>query len=92
MEIQAKRTWLAVLQIFMLIDGILLCCTIFGAALGVPAIIGATKFAELRRLDDASLALAIKNQKYFGWGILSIFVCGIIGILGFVFVYTMETK
>ena len=92
MTIQAKRTWLTVLQIFMLIDGILLCCTIIGAALGIPAIIGATKFSELRQLDDENLAKEIKAQKYFGWGILSIFVDGIIGILGFIFVWTMETK
>lgn len=92
MTIQTKKVWLLVLQIFMLIDGIVLCLTILGALLGVPAIIGATKFSELRQLDDDSLAKEIKAQKYIGWGILSIFIDGIIGILGFVFVWGLETK
>ena len=92
MSIQTKKTWLLVLQVFMLIDGILLCCTIIGAALGIPAIIGATKFADMRKMDDEALENAIKAQQNIGWGILSIFVDGIIGILGFVFVWGMETK
>ena len=92
MTIQTKRTWLLVLQIFMLIDGILLCCTIIGAALGIPAIIGANKFAELKKLDDDALTTAIKAQQYVGWGIFSIFVDGIIGVLGFIFVWGVDTK
>ena len=92
MSLQTKRTWAKVLWIIMLIEGILLCCTLYGIPLGIPAIIGATKFKDMQAKDDAALDTKIKNKENFGWSIFAIIVCGVIGVLGMIFIYCLETK
>ena len=92
MTISTKKTWLLVSQIFLMISGICACLTLIGAAIGVPAIIAATKFAELRKLDDEKLKAALEAKTYIGWGIFSLFAGGLFSILAFIFVYGMETK
>ena len=93
MSLQIKRIWLKVLWIVMLIEGIIFCCTLFGAPLGIPAIIGSLKFRDMQAIEDNStLEAKIKNKENFGWSIFAIIVCGVIGILGMIFVYCLETR
>ena len=93
MSIGVKRTWLTIVWIFMLVEGILLCCTIFGLPLGIPSIIGSGMFKELKNIeDDKALAKEIDDKKYFGWGIFSMICVGVIGVLGFIFVYCLKTE
>lgn len=92
MSLQTKRIWAKVMWIVMLIDGIILCCTLFGLPFGIPSIIGATRFKDMQAKDDAALEAKIKEKENFGWSIFAIIVSGVIGILGMIFIYCLETK
>ncbi|MBE7076190.1 MAG: hypothetical protein E7375_03930 [Clostridiales bacterium] len=91
MTLESKRNWLLILQIFCLIEGILMCITIVGAIFGAFAIIASNKFKAMKEKDDQTLTEAIKKKDNLGWAVFSIFACGIVGVLGMVFVYFLDT-
>ena len=92
MSLSAKKAWLIVMWIVMLIQGILCCCMIFGLPFGIPAIIGATRFKNMKNLPSEQLQEEITQKVNFGWSIYAIIMCGVVGVLGMIFVYCVETE
>ena len=63
-----SRTYFKVMDVLCLILGILCCCTIIGAVVGVPLIIGHNKFKEASETTDPRALVAMKGS-LFGWGV-----------------------
>ncbi|MEG0026135.1 MAG: hypothetical protein RR847_02500 [Bacilli bacterium] len=74
---------LKIAGIIALIIGIICCITIIGIIIGIPIIIGATRFLNYAQLDDVAI-LKYKNSILI-WSIIFIFVVTIAGVLGIVF-------
>ena len=63
--------------------GIIECCTIFGAIVGIPCIIGGLKLREYAQMSDEDLR---KNKdSVLIWGIVFVFICTVVGVLTIVF-------
>jgi len=82
------KTILNVSGILAFVFGIICCCTIIGAIVGVPMIIGGNKLREISRLEDEK----IKEQKetILIWGVVFIFLCTISGILALIFYFQLD--
>lgn len=91
MTLNAKRTWTMVMGIVMLVVGILYTVLIFTLPLGIPTIIGGARFIGMSNLSDEQLLEKINKRENFGWSIYAIIVVGVIGVLGMIFVYCLET-
>ena len=92
---QMKNIYFTVAWIASLVLGIIFCLTLVGVILGIPLLIGASKFNSARKMTDEDL---VKNRgNLFGWGIflaiaLSPSIIGLIIMLIFVFMVNNHIK
>ena len=68
--------------------GIICCCTIFGAIVGIPMIIGGNKLREISNMSDEDI---VKNKEtLLIWTIVLLLLCTISGILALIFYISLE--
>lgn len=84
------KSLLKVAGIIALVSGILECCTIFGAIVGIPSIIGGNKLRSLAEMPENQ----IKSQKdtLLAWGVVMILLCTISGVLSLIYYYGLESE
>ena len=82
------KSLLNVAGIIAFVLGILCCCTIIGAIVGVPMIIGGNKLREYSNMSDEELR---KNKDNFlVWTVVLLIICTIAGILALIVYIQLE--
>lgn len=83
-----NKSLLNIAGLIAFIVGILMCCTIFGAIVGVPLIIGGNKFREYSVMSDYELE--VNKDSILIWSVVFLFLCQVSGVLGLVYYVTNE--
>ena len=84
------KTLLNVAGILSIVFGIIACITIIGVIVGVPMIIGGSKFREISKLEDAQIFA--KKDTILVWSIVFLFLNVISGVLGLIFYISLENS
>ena len=78
---------LKVAGIFALIIGIICCLTIIGSIVGIPLIIGGSKFMNYYNMTDEKL-LSVKSS-ILGWSIFFLIIIFPVGIIGLIYYFSL---
>ena len=70
--------------------GIICCCTIFGAIVGIPMIIGGNKLREISNMSDEDIINLEILTLVLIWTIVLLLLCTISGILALIFYISLE--
>lgn len=82
------KSLLNVAGIIAFVFGIICCCTIIGAIVGVPMIIGGNKLREYSNMSDEELR---KNKDNFlVWTIVLLIICTIAGVIALIVYIQLE--
>ena len=82
------KSLLNVAGLIAFVFGIICCCTIIGAIVGVPMIIGGNKLREYSNMSDEELR---KNKDNFlVWTIVLLIICTIAGVIALIVYIQLE--
>lgn len=82
------KSLLNVAGIIALVLGIVSCCTIVGALVGIPVIIGGNKLRSFSRMSDKEIY--DQKENLLIWSIVLCILCTISGALGLVYYFGMD--
>lgn len=78
---------LKVAGIFSLVIGIICCLTIIGAIIGIPLIVGGTKFMNFSNMTDEKLNF--EKSSILGWSIFFLIFTFVSGVLGLIYYFSL---
>ena len=85
-----NKSLLNIAGIIAFVVGILYCCTIVGAIVGIPLIIGGNKLREFSLMSDEDIK---KNKDtILIWTVVFLFLCTISGVLSLVYYLSLDDK